>query len=127
MGTTGTIAHRMEFDVSKDVKLTDEEMRILAEIERYEDELRAQVPRSRLRAREGVGRDLLDWSAVVVGVAVLTVGLVANLGPIPFVGFVILLAGVTRVSARLSFAGWRGRMRDIRRNLSAPRSGQDGT
>jgi len=117
----------MEFDVSKDVKLTDEEMRILAEIERYEDELRAHVPWSRLRAREGVGRDLLDWSAVVIGVAVLTVGLVANLGLIPFVGFVILLAGVTRVSARLSFAGWRGRMRDIRRNLSAPRSGQDGT
>jgi len=113
--------------VSKDVKLTDEERRILADIERYEVELRAGVPWQRLQARQGVRGQVRAWSAVGIGTAVLATGLVANVGLVPFAGFVILLAGATRVSAGLSLAGWRARLRDVRRNLSPPRSGQDGT
>jgi hypothetical protein len=117
----------MEMDVSKDVRLTDEEKRILADIERYEEELRTRLPWKRLRAPERPRRDLRGWGAIVLGTAVLVAALVANVGLLPFAGFVILLAGVTRVSSRISFAGWRRWLRDVRTNLSAPRSGDDGT
>ena len=117
----------MEISVSKDVKLTDQERRILADIERYESELRERVPWNRLQVPESARRDVWAWTAVAVGTALLAGGLVANLGLIPFVGFVMLLAGLTRVSARISFASWRPRLREVRRNLTAPRSGQDGT
>jgi hypothetical protein len=67
------------------------------------------------------------WGAIVFGTAVLVTALVANVDWVPFGGFVMLLAGVTRVSGRISFAGWRVWLRDVRNNLSSPRSGQDGT
>jgi len=113
--------------VSKDVELTDQEKQVLAEIERHEDELRTEVPWTRLQRRDGARRDLWAWAAVVIGTAVLATGLAANVALVPFVGFVILLAGATPLSARFSPAGWRIRLHTIRRNLSAPRSGQDGT
>lgn len=113
--------------MSKDEELTDEEKRILADIERYEDELRTRLPWKRLRTPERPWRDVRGWGAVVIGTAVLVTALVANVGLVPFAGFVILLAGVTRITDRISYAGWRSWLRDVRRNLSPPRSGQDGT
>jgi len=112
--------------VSKDVKLTEEEKRILADIEQYEDELRTHVLLTELRAPRG-RRDRWAWGAVIAGVAVLVTGFVGNLGLMPFAGFVVLLLGVTRLSERVSFGRWRSWLHEARRNLSNPRSSHDGT
>lgn len=113
--------------MSKDVQLTDEERRILADIERYEHELRPTVAWRRLSSREGLWGKVWPWVTVAIGTAVLTTGLLANLGLVPFAGFVILLMGVTRATARMSLVGWRARLQAARRNLSSPRSGRDET
>jgi hypothetical protein len=91
----------MENAVSKDGELTEEERRIIADIERHEFERRLRWPWPHLRARQAQ-LDVGAWAAVAVGAAVLAVGLLANLPVVPFAGFVILLAGTVRLSRRIS-------------------------
>jgi hypothetical protein len=93
--------------VSKDVELTEEERRIIAEMERFERDLR---PRSRWGHRV-LGRDRWAWTALALGTAVVVAGLVATLPFVPFVGFVIALAGATRLSTRIAWSGWLPRLR----------------
>ena len=94
--------------MQSDVKLTDEERRVIAEIERYE-----RSRRSRLRAASiaCVTRrtSVLAWSALAAGVLVLAGGLVAGRPPVAFAGFVGLLVGAALLSVRCSLtAGVRG-------------------
>jgi hypothetical protein len=112
--------------MSKDVELTDKERRVISEIERYEGELRSEWPATRGEA--GVAADRRDpwaWAALVVGTSVLIAGLPAYIGLIPFAGFVILLAGATRLSLRLSATRWLSRRRNVRRSLSGAGSPGD--
>jgi uncharacterized membrane protein HdeD (DUF308 family) len=86
------------------------------------------LPWTRLQAREGPRGDVWAWVAVVLGIAVLVTGLIANVAMIPFFGFVVLLVGVTRLTTRISLVRWQSRLRgDDRGARFGPRSGHDGT
>jgi hypothetical protein len=110
--------------MSNDVTLTDEEQRIIAEIQRYEGDLESRSPWTDVQAREGVRRDDLALAALVVAAVVLVAGPVANLELVPFVGIVIiLLTGAARLNARISAMRWPSRMRTV---LSSLRPGGPG-
>jgi hypothetical protein len=95
----------MEEGMPKDVELSDRERQIIADIERHEDGNGSRRPWTRRLARGNLVGAAWAWVAIVAGTAVMVVGLAANLGLMPFLGFVVLLAGVTRVSERFSTAG----------------------
>ena len=95
--------------MSKDVKLTEEERRIIAEIERFERDLQ---PRSR-RGGQVLRHDEWAWTALVLGTAILLAGLAAKLPFVPFIGFVIVLTGATRLSTRIAWRSWLPQHRDL--------------
>jgi hypothetical protein len=95
----------MEWGMPKDVELSDRERQIIAEIERHEDRGRSRRRWRRRMARGNLVGAAWAWVAIAIGITIMVVGLTANLGLIPFLGFVILLAGATRASDRF----WTGR------------------
>jgi hypothetical protein len=95
--------------VSEDVQLTEEERRIFAEIERFERDHRSSSRRDGWVLRN----DRWAWAAVVLGTTIFFVGLAARLPFVPFMGFVIVLTGATRLSTRIPWRGWLPRLRDL--------------
>jgi hypothetical protein len=95
-----------------DVRLTDEEQRIIASIEHYEREQRSWCYRECTfvgwwAAARRRGRRLTRWwTVVVVGTLVLGGGLVAGQPIVGLAGFVIVLYGISRPRRRMGLASW---------------------
>ena len=96
----------------RDVRLSDEEKRIIAEIERHERARRSPWRRwwtvfgRSSAARTHSWRRTRTWTAVLVGTVVLGSGLLIGNPIVGLAGFVIVLYGMSRLRRRMTSASW---------------------
>src|SRR3954451_21803416 len=98
-----------------DVRLTDEEERIIAAIERHERAERSRwrrvLGRRARRAPVGHGsKRFAAWSPVVVGTLLLGGGLISGLAIIGLAGFMLVVLGTSQLCQQASSSTWFPRM-----------------